>query len=241
MEHAYIGRQPIFDRELKTFGYELLFRSGGAVSGANVVDGNAATSQVMVNAFLEIGLENIVGSDFAFFNLTKEFLNGELPIPFNPGKIVLEVLEDVVLSDTITDTIEQLSTEGFTLALDDFLVFKDIYSILNQIGFTINVFSGNTIIIEEMPSDVKIGRESQILLDIIDFYKNTPQGSFNLDEKIAAAYAFKNAIKTGEPLSEFQMHNLVDQLFACEFPFYSPNGKAVIISMELDELARKFK
>ena len=134
-----------------------------------------------------------------------------------------------------------LFPQKITLALDDFLIYKEIYLILNQIGFTINVFSGNTIIIEEMPADIKIGRESQILLDIIDFYKNTPQSSFNLNEKIAAGYAYKNAVKNGEELNEVQMHNLVDQLFACEHPFYSPNGKPVIISMELDELARKFK
>jgi len=60
-------------------------------------------------------------------------------------------------------------------------------------------------------------------------------------KKIAAGYAFKNAIKTGDDLNEVQMNNLIDQLFACEHPFYSPSGKPVIISMELDELARKFK
>jgi len=157
------------------------------------------------------------------------------------SRILYEKTNKILDNNTTAAGQKLLFPQKITLALDDFLVFKDIYKVLNQIGFTINVFSGNTIIIEEMPTDVKIGRESQILLDIIDFYKNTPQGSFNINEKIAAAYAFKNAIKTGELLNEFQMHNLVDQLFACEFPFYSPNGKAVIISMELDELARKFK
>lgn len=139
------------------------------------------------------------------------------------------------------DAQKLLFPQKITLALDDFLVFKEIYQILKRIGFTINVFSGNTIIIEAMPSDVKIGRESQILLDIIDFYKNTPESSFDMNEKIAAGYAFKNAIKTGDELNEQQMNNLVDQLFACEHPFYSPNGKPVIISMELDEIARRFK
>jgi len=134
-----------------------------------------------------------------------------------------------------------LFPQKITLALDDFMVFKDIYQVLNKIGFTINVFSGNTIIIEEMPADVKIGRESQILMDIIDFYKNIPQGDFKYHEKIAAGYAYKNAIKSGEVLNSFQMHNLVDQLFACEYPFYSPNGKPVITSMNLDELAARFK
>ncbi len=134
-----------------------------------------------------------------------------------------------------------LFPQKITLALDDFLVFKDINGYLEKIGFLIRVFSGNTIVIEEMPADVKIGRESQILLDIIDYYKNAPHGQMRHTEKIAAAFAFKNAYKTGEVLSEAQMHALVDQLFACETPFYAPNGKPAIISMDIEELKARFR
>ncbi len=134
-----------------------------------------------------------------------------------------------------------LFPQKITLALDDFLVFRDINSYLEKIGFLVRVFSGNTIVIEEMPADVKIGRESQILLDIIDYYKNVPHGQMQHTEKIAAAFAFKNAYKTGEVLSEAQMHALVDQLFACETPFYAPNGKPAIISMDIEELKAKFR
>ncbi|HED10770.1 MAG TPA: DNA mismatch repair endonuclease MutL [Caldithrix abyssi] len=134
-----------------------------------------------------------------------------------------------------------LFPQKITLALDDFLVFKDINSYLEKIGFLVRVFSGNTIVIEEMPADVKIGRESQILLDIIDYYKNVPHGQMHHTERIAAAFAFKNAYKPGEVLSEPQMHALVDQLFACETPFYAPNGKPAIISMDIEELKAKFR
>jgi len=60
-------------------------------------------------------------------------------------------------------------------------------------------------------------------------------------EKVAAAYACKNAIKSGELLSQVEMHNLMDQLFACETPFFCPHGRPVIITIELEELDRKFK
>ncbi len=157
------------------------------------------------------------------------------------SRILFEKTLNIFINKGNLDAQKLLFPQKITLALDDFLVFKEIYQVLQRIGFTINVFSGNTIIIEEMPSDVKIGRESQILLDIIDFYKKTPESSFDLKERIAAGYASKNAIKAGDELNEVQMHNLVDQLFACEHPFYSPTGKPVITSMELDELARRFK
>ena len=134
-----------------------------------------------------------------------------------------------------------LFPQKLNLNYEDFMVFKDINVVLNKLGFSIKVFSGNTIIIEAMPSDVKVGRESQILLDIIDYYHNEPLKTFDHIEKVAAAYACKNAIKSGEHLNQVEMHNLVDQLFACESPFFCPHGRPVIVTIELDELDRKFK
>ncbi len=134
-----------------------------------------------------------------------------------------------------------LFPQKLNLNFEDFEVLKDIHDVLNKMGFSIKIFSGNTIVIEAMPTDVKVGRESQILLDIIDYYKNEPLKEFNHSEKIAAAYACKNAIKSGEKLSQMEMHNLVDQLFACESPFFCPHGRPVIITIDLEELDRKFK
>ncbi len=134
-----------------------------------------------------------------------------------------------------------LFPQKINLSYDDFMVFKEIYQILNDIGFGIKVFSGNTIIIEAMPSDVKVGRESQILLDIIDYYKNKPLKDFDQTEKVAAAYACKNAVKSGDVLTQTQMQTLIDQLFACDSPFFCPHGRPVIVTMDLEELDRKFK
>ncbi len=134
-----------------------------------------------------------------------------------------------------------LFPQKLTLNYEDFMVFKEIREVLNKIGFSIKVFSGTTIVIEAMPSDVKVGRESQILLDIIDYYKNEPLTDFNHFEKVAAAYACKNAVKSGEKLSQTEMQNLVDQLFACETPFFCPHGRPVIVTIDLEELDRKFK
>ncbi len=134
-----------------------------------------------------------------------------------------------------------LFPQKLTLNYEDFMTFKEIRDVLNKIGFSIKVFSGTTIVIEAMPSDVKVGRESQILLDIIDYYKNEPLTDFNHIEKVAAAYACKNAVKSGEKLSQTEMQNLVDQLFACETPFFCPHGRPVIVTIDLEELDRKFK
>lgn len=134
-----------------------------------------------------------------------------------------------------------LFPQKINLNYEDFAVLQEILDVLNKMGFSIKLFSGTTVVIEAMPTDVKVGRESQILLDIIDYYKNEPLKDFDHTGKISAAYACKNAIKSGEKLSQVEMHNLVDQLFACESPFFCPHGRPVIITIDMEELDRKFK
>lgn len=134
-----------------------------------------------------------------------------------------------------------LFPQTITLSMDDFLKFKEVVHLLNKIGFVLRIFSGTTIIIDAIPVDVKVGREAQILLDIIDYYKGNPDREFDPFQKIAAAFSCKNAIKAGEQLSQAQMHAMVDQLFACESPYFCPHGRPVIITMDLEEFDRKFK
>ena len=92
-----------------------------------------------------------------------------------------------------------------------------------------------------IPVDVKVGREAQVILDIIDYYKENSDKKFDPFEKIAAAFACKNAIKAGEALTQSKMHALIDQLFACESPYFCPHGRPVVIIMDLEEFDRKFK
>lgn len=121
MPEALIGRQPIFDRDMNVFGYEMLYRSEKQSTHASFLDGNMATSQVMLNLFLEIGLEHIVGTAPAFINLTKEFITGEHTLPFGPEQVVLEVLEDITADTELENALIRLSNEGYSIALDDFV------------------------------------------------------------------------------------------------------------------------
>jgi EAL and modified HD-GYP domain-containing signal transduction protein len=115
----HVGRQPVYDRLGDVVGYELLFRGGPDATSA--ASRNAfATSQVIVAAFTEFGLNQLVGDRPCFVNLTREFLVGDLPVPFDPGQTVLEVLETVVVDDEVCAGVRKLADHGYTIALDDF-------------------------------------------------------------------------------------------------------------------------
>ncbi|MFG2044169.1 hypothetical protein [Dactylosporangium sp. NPDC048998] len=92
---VHVGRQPIFDRDGDVHGYELLFRGDFARPGSMQPRGAYATSRVLIAAFTEIGIEPLCGRALCFVNLTREFLVGDLPLPFDAEQVVLEILETV--------------------------------------------------------------------------------------------------------------------------------------------------
>jgi c-di-GMP-related signal transduction protein len=117
---VHVGRQPIFDEHSNVVAYELLFRgSVDAVSAAR--HDTYATSTVMVNAFTEFGIREVAGDRLCFINLTRDFLVGEIALPFGPEQVVLEVLETVTMDDDVVAGITALSEAGYRIALDDFV------------------------------------------------------------------------------------------------------------------------
>jgi len=120
LEDIFVGRQPIYDRSLGCIAYELLYRSGDATQ-ARVQDGTQATSKVVLNSVLDIGLENLVGERLAFINLNRQFLlSGQCSL-IPPARGVLEILEDVTVDERVVRAVRQLRGRGYRIALDDFV------------------------------------------------------------------------------------------------------------------------
>ncbi|MDD3846007.1 MAG: EAL domain-containing protein [Syntrophorhabdaceae bacterium] len=116
----YIGRQPILNRAKRTFGYELLFRSGVA-NGANITDNMHATASVMVNALNNIGISRLIGDKIGFINVDDRVLESGI-IELLPGKMtVLELLETVKVDERVLALCAQTRKKGYQFALDDFV------------------------------------------------------------------------------------------------------------------------
>jgi len=119
LQQIFVGRQAIFDRALRVYAYELLYREGREAS-ATIRDGDQASSRVMLNAFMEIGLQRIAGNKKVFINLTRSFFIDHPSIPFEKDRVVLEILEDVEIDQQLIDAVAELKAQGYRLALDDF-------------------------------------------------------------------------------------------------------------------------
>ena len=115
---VYVARQPIFDRKQQVVGYELLFREG-TTNATSVLDHEAATASVVLNALTEIGLRRIVGARGAWVKVPRESIAHGI-VDLLPKRAIVEILKRETIDDALIDAVAQLRRNGRTVALDHF-------------------------------------------------------------------------------------------------------------------------
>jgi len=119
--NIFVARQPIFKGNKEVFAYELLFRSGLTNYFDPMQDGEEATSKVITNSFLLIGIPAITEGKKAFINFSEDMLLKGYPSLFPKEITVVEVLETVGATPGVVAACGKLVEAGYVLALDDFL------------------------------------------------------------------------------------------------------------------------
>jgi len=138
-KQTLMARQPIFNANLETVAYELLYRADSNTNAA-VFDfsGSLATINVLLNSFTSIYQNKKLKRLPAFINLTEELiLENTLPT-LSSKQVVIEILEDVAVSDKLIHCVKSLRKKGYTIALDDFL-YDDKFIPLLELAHIIKV------------------------------------------------------------------------------------------------------
>ena len=139
---------------------------------------------------------------------------------------------------------QSLFPETVKLNAGDYQVCLDMMKDLEHWGFDIRDFGGESVVIHGMPSEVNVSGKGAVetLEMMIEQYKSL-KGELDMaiPEKIARSTARSSAISYGQHLSDQEMQELTDQLFACENPNYTPSGKLIVRIMDVDELDNQFK
>jgi len=137
-------------------------------------------------------------------------------------------------------------TDMFPLTVElnpsDYIILKEIETDLGLLGFSFHHPGSNKIIINGRPADSDSSDPVVMLEILLEDYKSTlADPATNAKEKVASGMAGATAIQYGKVLSQGEMEDLFDTLFACQSPNYSPKGKPVISIMTLDEIDKRFK
>ena len=138
-------------------------------------------------------------------------------------------------------TQKELFPKTINLTPADADLMKNLLPQINMLGFDIQDFGNNAFVIHGIPADLKTGKDEQKIIErLLEQFKSNQELDLNIQENIARSMARSAAIKKGQTLTQEEMRELVDKLFACEMPFTSPTGKKCFVTFELEELAKKF-
>ena len=174
MENTFIARQPIYDKHNQLIGYELLYRDGDT-DVAVFDDGKMASSNVIMNGFIDIGIDGLVGSSLAFINITKEFILDDSLTPMYEKQTVLEIVEQIEPTSEIVEGVKRLKNKGYKIALDDFQYSPDYDALIELADFVkIDVLElSNDDVIKQLkflePFDVKTVAEKVETHEMYDF------------------------------------------------------------------------
>ena len=124
----------------------------------------------------------------------------------------------------------------------DYLIITEIEESLVRLGFRIRHKGNNMISITGRPSDAISSDPVEMMEILLEDYKTTKTDpSAGLKEKVSASMAAASAIPYGKYLTQGEMEDLFDSLFACSGPNYSPGGKPVISILATEEIDKRFK
>jgi DNA mismatch repair protein MutL len=144
--------------------------------------------------------------------------------------------------ESLPGTQQLLFAQAVELSATEFSLLKELHKIIQRMGFSIELLSGNTAIINGVPADIDIGDEQEVLRSMLQQYRSLDQKlSLDARKKIAIAFAARTAIPRGKVLSEDEMEMLIDQLFACDEPYHDPLQKPTLVYMPMDEIQNRFR
>jgi DNA mismatch repair protein MutL len=113
---------------------------------------------------------------------------------------------------------------------------------LNSIGFDIREFGPNTFIINGVPGMLDNNNAAGIIEGLLEEFKNSASDmKERAKERLATSLAIASSIEYGQAISQEEAGGLIDSLFACQTPNYTPTGKLVLEIIQMDEIEKRLK
>jgi DNA mismatch repair protein MutL len=129
----------------------------------------------------------------------------------------------------------------FELPPGDAAILEELMNDLQPLGYAIEPFGKNTFVVQGTPADLEQGNEKNIIDSLLEQYKHfSNELKFSKREKLIRSLARQQAIKTGIRLTEKEMRQLVNDLFACEQGNSTPDGNPTYLEFKKEQLEKMF-
>lgn len=128
------------------------------------------------------------------------------------------------------------------LTSNDFHLISELTPHFKSLGFDIEPFGKNTIVVQGTPAELGEFNTQEMIESILESYKlNTFDTKMDPFENMCRSMAKSACIKNGKSLEGEEINLIVEHLFLCENPMYSPNGKSIIMEVSKLDLEAFFK
>jgi DNA mismatch repair protein MutL len=142
--------------------------------------------------------------------------------------------------DRTLPTQQLLFPAHLDLSPNQLQAFQQHQDQLATLGFLLQPFGGQSILVQGIPAGLKNWNEGRLLLDMLDDLAREDAPANEQLDHLLATFASHGAVRAGEPLTVPEMQGLVDQLFATDQPLSCPHGRPTLINYTLEELEKRF-
>jgi DNA mismatch repair protein MutL len=126
-------------------------------------------------------------------------------------------------------------------ATQDAVLLSDLLEELHLLGYQIEPFGKDAFVVQGTPADLETGDEKKAIENLLEQYKNfSSDVKFSKREKLIRAMTYQQAVKSGKILTQKEMQQLVNDLFACAQPNITAGGNPTYIEFKNDYLEKLF-
>jgi DNA mismatch repair protein MutL len=123
----------------------------------------------------------------------------------------------------------------------DFAMILEMQQEIEALGFRIEIFGKNTLLVNGVPGSISAGMEKELFEGLIEQFKiNQAELTVPLTENLARALAKRASLKSGQVLVREEMQALVNSLFVCAAPNYAPDGRPTFFIFDLTKIESYF-
>jgi DNA mismatch repair protein MutL len=125
----------------------------------------------------------------------------------------------------------------------EYALVEQVKGVLERAGFEVEPFGGRAIIVHAVPNPHPYFDAERCLREMVaELTAGSPlvDGARTQHQRIALTMACKGAIKAGQKLTQREMTELFDRLFATELPYHDIHGRPTVVQLSLAELHRRF-
>ena len=134
-----------------------------------------------------------------------------------------------------------LFPEMLTVSMSQSVVMEQLLDDFLHLGFDISNMGGGSYAIQAVPVGIEGIDPIKLVGDMLnDAIEKGNVSKSEIHQALALTMARSAAIVVGQVLSQDEMSSLIDELFACEVPAYTPNGKKTFVIIDDDELFTRF-